>query len=872
MRGSPTTFWGKLRQHRDASNDCEWHPLFDHCADVAAVTEILLGLPLWQQRLSGLAGRALDATDRARLCVFAALHDVGKLNLGFQAKGRADLGPTAGHVEEAVAVLSRSRILARLIDSISTWGDGAEMLLLSAICHHGRPHTIQSTSAKWQASWWRARNGLDPVAGCATLVDHCLRWYPEAFEPHAPVPDTPEFGHAFAGMVMLADWIGSDTHFFPYSESNEDRMLFARARAREAITGLALDIPMAARVDATGRNPFVRVAPKGYSARPGQDAIMALAPDGGGTLTILEAETGSGKTEAALARFVQLFEVGLVDGLYFALPTRSAATQLHERVVAAVQKAFADPPAVVLAVPGYLRVNDVEGKRLPPFEVLWPEDIERFRYRAWAAENPKRFLVGCVVVGTIDQVLLSSLMVAHAHLRASALLRHLLVVDEVHASDSYMQRVLQEVLKRHLAARGHALLLSATLGGEARARLLQPGRQTRGPQLDQAIATPYPLLAHRSSHVETFALPRGDAGRAVQVSAQPWMERAELVAERALAAAEAGAKVLVIRNTVTDCIATQQQLERLAAAGDHVDLLFSCAGVAAPHHARFARPDRVELDRALQRRIGKERPDGGCAVIATQTVQQSLDLDADFLVSDLCPADVLLQRIGRLHRHARERPTACRAPMTLVLVPANRDLTALINERGGARNHHGLGSVYPDLRIIEATWRLVERHREWRIPEMNRLLVERSLHSAVLDEIVQTGGPRWRAHAIEMTGVVRGHARQAELNVVNWSHPYPDSTFPRSSDQRITTRLGEGDRLVHFEPSVIGPFRNKFEELVLPARWVAGLPEELATAKNVSAKEGSVRFELGPHAFVYDRLGLRRRPREIGGRDRPHAV
>jgi CRISPR-associated endonuclease/helicase Cas3 len=872
LHGVPTTFWGKFRQQADSSAECEWHPLIDHCADVAAVAETLLRLPVWQQRMSRLAGREMDTTDQARLCVFAALHDVGKLNLGFQAKGRPDLGPTAGHVEEAVAALARGQVLASLVDSISAWGDGAELLLLSAICHHGRPHTIQSTSARWQASWWKARNGLDPMADCEVLLDRCRRWYPEAFEAHAPLPDKAEFGHAFAGLVMLADWIGSDTFFFPYTEGDEERMPFAREKARMAISGLGLHVPTQARVDADGRPPFVRVAPKGYSARPAQDAVVALSADAGGTLTILEAETGSGKTEAALARFIQLFEAGLVDGLYFALPTRTAATQLHARVFAAANRAFAVPPAVVLAVPGYLRVDDADGKRhgpegksLPPFEVLWP-DRDRFRYRAWAAENAKRFLVGCIVVGTIDQALLSSLMVSHAHLRASALLRHLLVVDEVHASDAYMQRVLQHVLERHLAAGGHALLLSATLGGEARARLLEAGRQTQGPPLDETVATPYPLLTHRSRRVETIGLQRDDSDRVVKVSAQPWLENAERVAEHALTAAITGAKALVIRNTVTDCIATQQQVERLAAESGRADLLFSCGGEAAPHHARFARPDRVALDRALEARLGKERPDGGCVVVATQTVQQSLDLDADFLVTDLCPADVLLQRVGRLHRHARERPVAHRTPMAVVVVPPGRDLTVLINERGTARNHHGLGSVYPDLRIIEATWRLIETHREWRIPEMNRLLVERSLHSAVLDGIVEAGGSRWRSHAIEMMGVVRGHARQAELNLVDWTRSYAHSSFPSSSDQRITTRLGEGDRLVHFEPPVTGPFGDPVEELVLLPWWVAGLPADLATAEDVTARGGAIQFEVGPHSFVYDRLGLRRRPRGDDGR------
>lgn len=159
MRGVPTTFWGKFHQNGDVSAGSEWHPLFDHCADVAAVVEALLGLRVWHERLARLAGRELDAVDRARLCVFAALHDLGKLNIGFQAKGRPDLGSTAGQVEEAVATLDRGRVLASLVDSISAWGDGADLALLSAICRDGRPHAIRSTAAKWQAIRWVSTKG-----------------------------------------------------------------------------------------------------------------------------------------------------------------------------------------------------------------------------------------------------------------------------------------------------------------------------------------------------------------------------------------------------------------------------------------------------------------------------------------------------------------------------------------------------------------------------------------------------------------------------------------------------------------------------------------------------------------------------------------
>ena len=191
-------------------------------------------------------------------------------------------------------------------------------------------------------------------------------------------------------------------------------------------------------------------------------------------LVIIESETGSGKTEAALWRFARLYEAGLVDGLYFALPTRAAAKQIFDRV-----NSLSSPicflrtgrPEPVLAVPGYLRSGDVHGQRLQDYQVWW--DDHAADGRRWAAESPKRFLTAQIAIGTVDQVMLGSLKVKNAHMRASGLARNLLVVDEVHASDAYMSEVLGAVLDTHLGAGGYALLMSATLGSTARHRWLR---------------------------------------------------------------------------------------------------------------------------------------------------------------------------------------------------------------------------------------------------------------------------------------------------------------------------------------------------------------------------------------------------------------
>lgn len=511
MRGAISTFWGKLSLTDGQPR--EWHPLLHHCADVAACAEALLSSTLLGERLARL-GRiaALDDVQIARLAVLAALHDIGKFNRGFQAKcGDLPGELTCGHVREALALFTddrfaayQTRLLAALPQAnLELWGATCQTsfeLLVAAIAHHGRPYACEPPPNFNEKVWNPHRLG-DPFAGIANLVAATRRWFPPAFEARgAPLPATPDFQHLFAGLVMLADWLGSHRDFFPFSDQlTNDRMTFARAQARLALRETGLDARLARALLGSARPTFAAISPY-PTMQPAQEATGELPLAGGGSLTILEAETGSGKTEAALLRYAQLFHAGLVDGLYFALPTRTAATQIHTRVHEAVQRAFPgdDAPPVLLAVPGYLKVDDHEGKRLPEFRVLWNDDErQRMRYRGWAAENTKRYLAGAVVIGTIDQVLLSTVMTSHAHLRATALTRQLLVVDEVHASDAYMNRLLEEVLGFHLRAGGHAFLMSATLGASARTRLLAAvAAPSTLPPHTEAATQPYPLLTH----------------------------------------------------------------------------------------------------------------------------------------------------------------------------------------------------------------------------------------------------------------------------------------------------------------------------------------------------------------------------------------
>jgi CRISPR-associated endonuclease/helicase Cas3 len=207
-------------------------------------------------------------------------------------------------------------------------------------------------------------------------------------------------------------------------------------------------------------------------------------------------------------------------------------------------------------------------------------------------------------------------------------------------------------------------------------------------------------------------------------------------------------------------------------AGAESPLLFRVAGVATVHHSRFSPDDRRLLDRAVEARVGRDRPEGGLVITGTQTLEISLDLDAALLITDLCPIDVLLQRIGRLHRHGgRNRPSGFDVPRALVLTPRARDLAPLTR-----RSRHGLGlGVYDDLRIIEATWRQIEAQPRWAIPAMNRSLVEAATHPerlAAVEHDLSSRNPSWRQHFMTGEGKLAAELFAASHARLDRSQPF----------------------------------------------------------------------------------------------------
>lgn len=885
--------WGKL----DAATGRRLS-LIAHCLDVASVVEALLALPTWRRRFTTLAGHSLDALTVERMTLLAFLHDAGKAGAGFFSKAlegdarrrwKAQTQASEvqfGHVRAVAAfcgtdVQYKRHREALGIERILDWGgqdhaarDAVMELWLASVSHHGEPISAQAMAQQSSnpfPTWTMAIDGYDPLHGLQRLGEVVRTLWPGALTEKLP-PWTPSQGliHAFAGLVSLADWIASNVDFFAYDLGPQDHRRWTDSRrvAAHTLRAMRLDVERARTSLRTRRPHFKDVF--GFDPNAMQlDTACAPLP----SPLILEAETGGGKTEAALWRFKTLFEAGEVDSLCFLLPTRVAATGIGQRIERFFQSLFPDPadrPNTVLAVPGYLRANGETGIWLAPFETQWP-DGGTGKAVYWAAENSKRYFAAAAAAATIDQFLLSTLQTRHAHLRGCVLLRSLVVVDEVHASDPYMRTLLKAALKRHLAAGGHALLLSATLALDLRDELLGAGaRRTlaafggpRSSAAEPAAGDSHPLDYPRLS-APAFArrLPQPLRCKVVEHRVLPLLGDPVAVASIAADALRNGARVLVLRNTVRQAVATQRALESLL--GPEHPALFRCRGVVALHHGRYALPDRQLLDAEVAAAFGKEAAHNRTPVVlcATQTVEISVDCDADLLITDLAPMDVLLQRMGRLHRHPDRdlfRPPTCRVPRCIVLAPTALDLAPLFD----AKQRRGLGlgpySAYPDLVCLQATLHtlLDGAFPVLKIPQDNRELVERAVGRPALQRLAEQLGDPWLRHWSELTGKRSATTMEAHHRIIDWLKPWREAE-PGELSTDARTRLGLDGIDIDLLTGLRSPFGAPLQQITLPA-WMlppAVQGNGVPLASDFWQDANGFSFSIAEQRYQYSRFGL----------------
>lgn len=657
-------YWGKAKPAADS--DPQYHLLPFHSLDVAAV-----GLVYLKQSASLLKSccQLLNCSEDAFLswaAFFLSLHDLGKFSEAFQSQ-RPDLirhlqhrsphvGKQYSERHDSLGYWLWREDLASLVSpkidlDCSRDGKAAVACWMRAVTgHHGTPPKSIGSVDRFFLRGDKDVAADYVVAMAQLLLSEEARNIVDGLDRKAFLHASETLSWWFAGVTVLADWLGSNATYFPYREAPQALGQYwscALKKAGDALSAAGV-LPACVQPGQLIQDFFPYIAEASPLQRWAATVPIPATPQ----IFLLEDVTGAGKTEAAMMLAYRLMEEGLAEGFFIGLPTMATANAMYKRVARVYQRLFASDANLVLAHGHKGLVEEFARSVLPPdvpeIDPAQLDETASARCSAWLADHGKRALLASAGVGTIDQALLAILHSKHQSLRLLGLFNKVLVVDEVHACDAYMQGLLEILLEFHARANGSVILLSATLPGKMKQALLNAfarGRgQARAPAL-QAWAYPLATRWHDGQQrlLEEALGSRANVSRTVRTHYESDQAKVFDYVRDALAQ---GKCVGWIRNTVADAISAYARLAPTVGEGQVI--LF---------HASFAMSDRLAKEERVLDCFGEKSDHAirrGRLMIATQVAEQSLDVDFDILLTDLAPIDRVLQRAGRLHRHVRD--------------------------------------------------------------------------------------------------------------------------------------------------------------------------------------------------------------------------
>ncbi|MER5621600.1 CRISPR-associated helicase Cas3' [Streptosporangium sp. NPDC002544] len=707
--------WGKSRKKAGGSTNL----LLSHLLDTAAVAE-----QIWDHYLAPSAKQILDDVSGGRGRLFFAwlcgIHDCGKATPAFQRVDDegADAVRRAGLTwNEPVVKRARWRhdkaggtLLLALLREVGWDADQIAWLWPLVAGHHGsfpsigdlgRPRTARGEPQGKGPAWAKVQRAL--VEAFTRMVG-----YKDLAEVQPVRVPNRAVQLQLSGFVVMADWIASDkNHFVGVDDLADVSLHNARERAAKAWAKLGLRGGWGMLV-IPDRDAFRQRF--GDPARPSQDLVTELArrmPGPG--LLILEAPMGEGKTKAALLAAEILAARFGADGVYVGMPTQATSDPMFSQVrgwLEGVGDGLADQVALLHGKRRFNKewralLGETDADPDACYESIEEDDLygmgdslfgqeasveaERKAPAEWFLGR-SRGLLSPFVVGTIDQLLYAATRTKHVMLRAAGLMGKVVILDEVHAADVYMSQFLKEGLRWLGQAGVPVVLLSATLPPAQRRELVAAYLSGAASQeefdaegLPEARGYPNVTAAclvngqavYDVEHVQQW---RPDLQVAVTILPETAAraEDEESAADTAVAALveerlAQGGCALVIRNTVPRAQKTYEALRRRF--GDEVRLL----------HGRMTAKDRAEGTEECLQLLGPPTKDGPSRpkrliLVATQLAEQSFDVDADLLVTDLTTIDLLLQRLGRLHRHQGvRRPLKVSRPEVVITGFAPQD-------------------------------------------------------------------------------------------------------------------------------------------------------------------------------------------------------
>ena len=818
-------YWGKAAPLIDSTNERSYHLLAYHCLDVAAVGQQLLFHDPNLLRKIIPHDVFTDDPDREQWCIgvitfLLALHDIGKFSDRFQnlipelmkeLKGYThDRRYTIRHTEMGQFIFDK--VLWKTIwaqnwfgldtqEDSTDWKDIWGMWISAVTGHHGYPPRKSEYSDYLISALFENENQESALQ----FSEECGKLF--LVKGNSPLPlqytqllsSFSKTSWLLAGLAVLSDWIGSNNDHFSYHSTamplKKYWKEYAVPQAEEAIRTFGI-LPGTASTE-TGMHALFEID----SPTPLQSFAESCEIPSTPQLFIVEEATGSGKTETALVLAHRLMEQGQGEGIYFGLPTMATANAMYDRMGKAYGRMFSPDshPSLVLAHSGS-KLSEKFQKSIGfshrvDIEQEYPNEMNASaQCNAWLSDNRKKALLAQVGVGTIDQALISVLPLHHQSLRLLGLSRNILIVDEIHAYDSYVQRVLETLLEFHAALGGCAILLSATLPQAQRQALISAYSSGLGIHCSEVRQSHYPMVTHvtpQTKEPAEYPIQRCEmTHRTIKVECT---DDSSVILKHLSKAIEEGGCVCWVKNTVDDAIETYRTLSQLF--GDENVLLF---------HARFTMGDRIEKENQVLELFGKDSAPAirkGKILVATQVVEQSLDLDFDLMVTDLAPMDLIIQRSGRLHRHKRgERGV----PLLIVFAPSVSGKPAVewysILFPKGAYVYQNHGQLW-------LTARLLTERKKITMPDDARLLIEGTFGESAQREIPES----LIHHEIKADGKNMSDQATAQLNVLHLGNGYKDTPNQWQDDARTPTRLGEARvtvLLLKWENSVLHCFSS----------------------------------------------------------------
>jgi len=823
-------YWGKADKA-----DGRFHLLPYHCLDVAAVgRELLRNDERLRRMLTDMTG-VVDCIIENWLMLFLTLHDVGKFSEGFQNLRSDLLLKLQGRKSDKTYSVRHDSLgyliwKKRLWDVVWTegflgfdfpenekrsWERSFDCFAQAVTGHHGKPPEKKGANSL-RLSFNRYFGKIETAASEEFVRDIGKLFKKRemiqlSFSPKELRGSIQRASWILAGIAVLCDWIASG--YYPF---HMESMPFEKYWHQYAIPLAKAGIEKAGILpaEANRKASFNVLFPSIKNPTPLQNKAAICHIKRGPQLFILEDMTGSGKTEAALLLTSRLMNEAHGSGVYIALPTMATANAMYDRLSLAYRKLFTDEsiPSLVLAhsarhLSGAFRESILAQDAATDTSYDMGEESATATCSSWIADNRKKSLLADVGVGTVDQALLAILPSRHQSLRLLGLSRHILIVDEIHAYDSYTLMLLKNLLRFHSAMGGSAILLSATLPIGVKQNLVDSFSEGMGitPEiLNKRDA--YPLFTHISSD-ETIEAPI-EAHTITKSSLDiNLIHDSEKIEKIIVESASSGRCVCWIRNTVDDAIDSYEALKDRILPSQLI--LF---------HARFAMGDRLSIEEKVLKAFGKTSSSNdrkGKVLIATQVVEQSLDLDFDIMITDLAPMDLIIQRAGRLHRHRRDIHGNLIADGGMPDQRGDPCLNIFSSRLDIKIKSDWYKSVFPKAAWVYTshgrlwlTATLLAKKRVWKMPNDARELIE----TAFSDDHETTIPPSLQDRDMESDVQNMVSRSLAKINVLKLEDGYSVTPNQWLDDTQAMTRLGEimtTVRLARWDGEVLRPWHDR---------------------------------------------------------------